>query len=46
MRIKGLLDGKWFVAVMIVDGRGKAHGMMGKRDFEREREARAAFADV
>ena len=40
----GRLNGKWFVAVMIVDGDGNAHGMMGKRIFGREREARAAFA--
>jgi len=42
--IMGRLDGKWFVAVMIVDGDGNAHGMMGKRMFGREREARAAYA--
>ncbi|MBX9898025.1 MAG: hypothetical protein K2Y17_09040 [Qipengyuania sp.] len=46
VRIIGILDGRWFVAVMIVDGDGNAHGMMGKRDFRREREARAAFADA
>ena len=42
--IIGRLDGKWFVAVMIVDGDGNAHGMMGKRTFGSEREAREAFA--
>jgi len=42
--VLGRLDGKWFVAVMIVDGDGNAHGMMGKRTFRREREARSAFA--
>jgi len=46
IRIFGRLDGKWFVAVMIVDGDGNAHGMMGKRIFGREREARAAFAQA
>ncbi len=46
VRIIGFLDGKWFVAMMIVDGDGNAHGMMGKRDFRREREARAAFASA
>jgi len=46
VRIFGRLDGKWFVAVMIVDGDGRAHGMMGKRGFGREREARAAFAQA
>lgn len=44
VKIFGQLDGVWFVAVMIVDGDGNAHGMMGKRTFGREREARAAFA--
>lgn len=42
--IIGRLDGKWFVAMMIVDGDGNAHGMMGRRIFGRESEARAAFA--
>ena len=42
----GRLDGRWFVAVCIVDGDEVAHGMMGRRTFEREREAREAFADV
>lgn len=46
VRIVGFLDGRWFVAVMIVDGEGNAHGIMGKRDFRREREARAAFTDA
>ena len=46
MRIFGRLDGQWFVAVMIVDGDGNAHGMMGKRSFKREREASAAFAQA
>lgn len=42
----GRLDGKWFVAVIIIDGDGNAHGMMGKRTFGREMEARAAFAQA
>ena len=46
VRIFGKLDGRWFVATMIVDGDGNAHGMMGKRNFRHEREARAAFADA
>lgn len=46
VRIIGKLDGRWFVATMIVDGDGNAHGMMGKRDFRREKQARAAFADA
>lgn len=42
--ILGRLDGKWFVAMMIVDGDGNAHGMMGRRQFDGEIEARSAFA--
>jgi len=44
--IFGRLDGKWFVAVMIVDGDGNAHGLMGKREFGRRHQALAAFADA
>ncbi|HEY9578494.1 MAG TPA: hypothetical protein VIR65_01380 [Rhizorhapis sp.] len=29
----GRLDGKWFCATMLVDGDGRAHGMMGCRQF-------------
>lgn len=43
IRIFGRLDGRWFVAMMIVDGDGNAHGMMGKRMFKRRREAEEAF---
>lgn len=43
IRIFGTLDGRWFVATMIVDGDGNAHGMMGKRSFKRRREAEEAF---
>ena len=46
VRIFGRLDGKWFVAVMIVDGDGNPHGLMGKREFTRRRQALAAFADA
>ena len=46
VKIFGRLDGEWFVAVMIVDGDGDAHGMMGKRTFGGEREACAAFAQA
>jgi len=38
--ILGRLDGRWFVATMIVDGDGNAHGMIGKRTCESERAAR------
>jgi len=44
--IIGRLEGKWFVAMMIVDGDGNAHGMMGKRIFRRERVAREAYAQA
>lgn len=43
VKIFGRLDGRWFVAVMIVDGDGNAHGMMGKRTFGREKAAQMAF---
>ncbi|MBC2665725.1 hypothetical protein H7F51_09325 [Novosphingobium flavum] len=46
VRILGRLDGRWFVAVMIVDGDGNAHGVMGKREFGRRQQALAAFADA
>jgi hypothetical protein len=46
VRIFGRLDGKWFVAVMIVDSDGNPHGLMGKREFRRRRQALAAFADA
>ena len=42
--VMGLLDGKHFVATMIVDGDGNAHGMIGKRSFGSLKEARKAFA--
>lgn len=46
VRIFGFLDGRWFVAAMIVDGDGNPHGMMGKRSFGRASDARRAFADA
>lgn len=45
VRILGRLDGRWFVAVMIVDGDGNPHGMLGKRSFRRAGDARTAFVD-
>ena len=42
--ILGRLDGRWFVAVSIVDGDGNAQGLMGRRSFRSERQAREAFA--
>ena len=44
--IFGRIDGQWFAAVMIVDGDGNAQGMMGKRVFGREKDARKAFAET
>ena len=46
VRIVGRLDGRWFVAVMIVDGDGNAHGMIGKRDYRSRGYAMRAFADA
>ena len=46
VRILGRLDGRWFVAVMIIDGEGRPHGMMGRRDFRRASDARKAFTDA
>ncbi|KTR83813.1 hypothetical protein NS277_07645 [Novosphingobium barchaimii] len=42
--IMGRLDGRWFVAVSIIDGDGNPHGLMGRRDFGSERQARETFA--
>jgi hypothetical protein len=42
--ILGRLDGRWFVAVSIVDGEGNAQGLMGRCSFRGERQAREAFA--
>jgi hypothetical protein len=44
--IIGRLDGRWYVAVSIVDGDGMAHGLMGRRIFSSEKPARQAFADA
>ena len=41
--ICGRLDGRWFMAMMIVDGDGNAQGMLGCRSFGRERSARQAL---
>lgn len=46
VRILGRLDDHWFVAVMIVDGEGNAHGMMGRRVFPTGSRARKAFVDA
>ncbi|HEX4693612.1 hypothetical protein [Sphingomonas sp.] len=41
--ITGQFEGRWFVAVCIVDGDGMAHGMTGKRSFETAKAAQKAF---
>ncbi len=41
--ILGRLDGRWFTAIVIVDGDEMAHGMMGKRLFGGRKAARLAF---
>ncbi|MDT8760565.1 hypothetical protein MZO42_17830 [Sphingomonas psychrotolerans] len=46
VQVLGRIDGRWFVAVMVVDGDGNAHGMLGKRSFRSAKRARAAFADA
>ncbi len=42
----GRLDGRWVVAVCIVDGDGSAHAMVGRRSFSEAREARKAFVTL
>ena len=46
VKILGRLNGKWFVATMIVDGDGRAHAMLGNREFDDEPSAQKAFADA
>ena len=42
--ICGRLDARWFAAVMIVDGDGNAHGMLGCREFGSRKAAQEAMA--
>jgi hypothetical protein len=42
--ICGRLDGEWYMATMIVDGDGEAHGMLGCRAFSDAMAAREAMA--
>lgn len=42
--IIGRFNRKWFAAIVIVDGEGRFEGMIARRDFRRQREARAAYA--
>ena len=44
--ILGRIDARWFVAISIVDGDEMAHGLMGKRSFDSEEDARAAFREA
>lgn len=44
--IMGRLNGRWFVAVMIVDGDGMAHGMMSKRMMASRHAAQLAYANL
>lgn len=41
--IVGFLDGRWFIATMIIDGEGAAHGMLGRRTFGSRAAAQKAF---
>jgi hypothetical protein len=43
IKVLGRLDDRWFVAVIIVDGDGNAHGMMGRRTFGRRGPAEIAY---
>jgi len=44
--ILGRLDGRWFVAICIVDGDAMPHGMMGRRTFMTRKAAEEAFAMI
>ncbi len=44
--VLGRLKGRWFVAQIIVDGDGCAHGMLGRREFGSAKAARKALADA
>jgi len=44
--IFGLIDGRWFMAICIVDGDGRAHGMTGRRSFGSRREAEIACSSA
>lgn len=39
----GFLDREWFAAAVIIDGEGRAHGMICRRTFCSERQARRVF---
>ncbi|QUT05128.1 hypothetical protein KFK14_19325 [Sphingobium phenoxybenzoativorans] len=42
--ITGRCNGAWFVAVMLVDGEGEAHGVIGRRSFRKGAKAHRALA--
>lgn len=44
--VLGRLDGRWFAAVSIVDGEGRAQGLMARRECASEGEAREAYASL
>lgn len=44
--ICGRLDGRWFAAVMLVDGEGMAHGMLARRWCRSRRAAEEAMVDA
>lgn len=44
--ICGRLGGRWFMSVMLVDGDGNAHGMLGCRTFRSCVRAREAMANA
>jgi hypothetical protein len=44
--ICGRLDGRWFAGVMLVDGDGMAHGMIGRRFCRSRRSAHEAMIDA
>jgi hypothetical protein len=44
--IVGRIKGVWFVAQIVIDGDGHAHGLLGRRDFGSAKVARKAFADA
>ncbi|WP_246623525.1 hypothetical protein [Sphingomonas colocasiae] len=44
--VLGVLDRRWFVAGIIVDGEGQAQGMIARRAFGGRRAAERAFANA
>ncbi len=44
--VEGYFDGRFYVAVLLLDGAHAVHGMLGLRAFASEDEADCAFASV